>query len=96
MTTTKWQYLESRPDNWKKQLYIKGKRIKANVIYSDLLVNKMSLEEAAENWDLPLSVIAEVIEYCESNQELLKEESLKGRISLEQKGVAIDPPIINR
>jgi uncharacterized protein (DUF433 family) len=96
MTTTKWQYLESRPDSWKKQLYIKGKRIKANVIYSDLLVNKMTLEEAAENWDLPLSAISEVIEYCESNQELLKEEALEGRKRLEQKGVAIDPPIINR
>ena len=36
---TQWQYLEPRPHPWRKQLYVKGKRIKASVIYSDMMVN---------------------------------------------------------
>lgn len=93
---TQWQYLESRPHPWRKQLYIKGKRIKASVIYSDLIVNSMTLDEAAFNWDLPKEAITEVIEYCQTNQELLKEEAEQGRRKLEEKGVELDPQVVNR
>lgn len=67
MTTTKWEYLESRPHSWRKQLYLKGKRVKASVIYSDLIVNQETPEEAADNWDLPIAAIQEIIEYCQSH-----------------------------
>ncbi len=88
---TQWQYLEQRPHPWRKQLYIKGKRIKASVIYSDLIANNETPAEAAENWDLPLAAITEVIEYCETNQELLKQEAEKGRRLLEAEGVKLEP-----
>ncbi len=88
---TEWQYLEQRPDSWRKQLYLKGKRIKASVIYSDIIVNEMTLEEAADNWDLPLAAIEEIIKYCQSHQELLKQEAAEGRRYLEEKGVVLEP-----
>ncbi len=56
---TQWQYLEHRPHPWRQQLYIKGKRIKASVIYSDMIVNNETPAEAAENWDLPLAAISQ-------------------------------------
>ena len=92
-----WQYLESRPHPWRKQLYIKGKKIKASVIYSDIIVNNEILAEAAENWDLSLAAIEEVIEllpsfndYCQSHQKLLEQEAAQERrIVLE--GVTIEP-----
>ena len=93
--TNQWQYLEPRPHPWRRQLYLKGKRIKASVIYSDMIVNKETLEQAADNWDLPLAAIAEIIEYCETHQELLKQEAATERqIVLE--GVTIEPPITHR
>ncbi len=58
---TQWQYLEPRPHPWRKQLYLKEKRIKASVIYSDIMANNETVSEAAENWDLPLAAIAEII-----------------------------------
>ncbi|ELR97821.1 hypothetical protein [Gloeocapsa sp. PCC 73106] len=88
---TQWQYLEERPHSWRKQLYLKGKRIKASVIYSDLIVNQMSLEEAADNWELPLAAIDEVIEYCQTHQELLKQEANEGQKLLAEKGVILEP-----
>ena len=92
----RWQYLEQRPHAWRKQLYIKGKRIKASVIYSDMIANKETIAETAENWDLPLAAIAEVIEYCETHQDLLTEEALKGRRLLESEGVKLEPQVVNR
>lgn len=98
MTTTaktQWQYLEKRPHSWRQQLYIKGTRIKASVIYSDMIANQETSQETAENWDLPLAIIEEVIEYCKTYQALLDSEAAKERqIVLE--GVTIEPPITYR
>ncbi|MBE9044584.1 hypothetical protein IQ255_09230 [Pleurocapsales cyanobacterium LEGE 10410] len=92
---TQWQYLESRPHPWRKQLYIKGKRIKASVIYSDIIVNNDTLSEASENWDLLLAAIEEIIEYCQSHQKLLEQEAAEERrIVLE--GVTIEPSVTHR
>ena len=95
MTSQQWQYLEQRPHPWRKQLYLKGKRIKASVIYSDMIVNEMTIEEAADNWELPQNAIKEVIEYCSSHLELLRKEALEGRRRLEEKGVSLEPQVIN-
>ena len=95
MTNTQWQYLEKRTHPWRQQLYIKGKMIKASVIYSDMIVNEETPEEAAENWDLPLAVIEEVITYCQTHQELLKQEAEEERrIVLE--GVTVEPKVSHR
>ena len=51
----------------------------------------MSLEEAADNWNLPLAAIEEAIRYCESHQELLKLEAEEERYRLEQQGVSLEP-----
>ena len=88
-----WQYLEKRPHRWRKQLYLQGTRTKASVIYSSMLVNKETLEEAASNWDLPLAAIKEVVEYCETHQELLKQEAREERRRLENKGFRLEPKI---
>ena len=70
-----WKFLSPRPQSWRKQLYIKGSRLPASVIWSDLFVNDMTIEEAAENWDLPLAAIQEAIRYCETHRELIKSEA---------------------
>ncbi|MGL5065902.1 MAG: hypothetical protein ACRC62_38530 [Microcoleus sp.] len=85
------QYLVARPHPWRKQLYVKGRKLLASTIWQDMNANGMSPEEAAENWDLPLSAICEAIHYCESHQELLKLEADEERYRLETKGVQIEP-----
>jgi uncharacterized protein (DUF433 family) len=78
-----WQYLIARPHAWRKQLYIKGRKLLASTIWRDMTANQMSPEQAAENWDLPLSAIYEAIDYCENHQELLKLEADEERYRLE-------------
>ena len=85
-----WQYLEKRSHPWRRQLYIKGRKLLASTIWQDILSNQMSNEEAADNWDLPLDAIYEVIRYCESHQELLKLEADEEQYCLTTKGVSFE------
>ena len=86
-----WQYLVFRPHPWRKQLYIKGHKLLASTVWQDLMANQLSPEQAAENWDLPLSAIYEAIQYCESHQDLLKLEANEERYRLEVKGISVEP-----
>ncbi len=49
-----------------------------------MLVNEDSPSEAADNWDLPLQAIFEVIDYCQSHQDLLQQEAEIERQYLEE------------
>jgi uncharacterized protein (DUF433 family) len=90
---TQWQYLEQRPDGWRKQLYFKGKKLKAFDVWMTMLVEKMSPEETAEDWDLPLASIEEAIQYCQTHQDLLKREAEEERRYLEAAGISLEPKI---
>jgi uncharacterized protein (DUF433 family) len=90
---TQWQYLEPRPSSWRKQLYLKGRKLRANTVWSDMLVNGDSVEETADNWDLPVEAIKEVIRYCETHRELLCAEANSERRYLEERGVILEPKV---
>jgi hypothetical protein len=89
--TTTWQYLVARPHPWRRQLYIKGRKLLASTVWRDAIANLMSPEQAAENWDLPVEAIEEVIRYCQSHQELLQLEAEEERCRLEAEGVSLEP-----
>jgi uncharacterized protein (DUF433 family) len=89
-----WEYLEPRSHPWRRQFYVKELKIRASTIWQDMTINGMSPEEAAENWNVPLALIYEVILYCESHQELLKLEADEERIRLESKGISLEPKVI--
>ena len=72
-----WQYLAKRNHPWRKQLYVKGQKLLASTIWQDMIANEMSVEEAADNWNLPLDAIDKVVRYCESYRDLLKLEAEK-------------------
>ena len=61
-----------------------------------MIANEDTLEETADNWDLSIEAIREAIEYCENNQELLKSEAEQERRYLEERGVVLEPKIVNR
>jgi uncharacterized protein (DUF433 family) len=90
---TTWQYLESRPDSWRKQLYIKGRKLRAHTVWSDMIVNEMTTEEIADSKELPLAAVIEAIEYCSTHQSLLEKEAESERRYLENRGVLIEPKI---
>ncbi|MEL6439633.1 MAG: hypothetical protein AAFQ80_10305 [Cyanobacteria bacterium J06621_8] len=90
---TQWQYLEMRPESRRKQLYIKGSKLTAFTVWSDMLVNEMSPEEVANSKYLPIAAVKEAIVYCEANKELLEQEAKAERLYLEERGVILEPKI---
>ncbi|WP_071527224.1 hypothetical protein [Nodosilinea nodulosa] len=86
-----WQFLVARPHPWRKQLFIKGRKLLASSIWRDMLTNGMTPEQAADNWDLPLVVIQEAIQYCEAHQDLLRFEAEEERHRMQEKGVSLEP-----
>ena len=88
-----WQYLAKRNHPWRKQLYIKGRRLLASTVWQDTVTNEMSREEAAANWDLPIDAIDEVFRYCESHQDLLKLEADEAYYRLVSKGASFESKV---
>jgi predicted DNA-binding protein YlxM (UPF0122 family) len=64
--------------------------MRASTVWQDMLVNKLNTEEAAENFNLPLDAIHEIIRYCEANKELIKMEAQEELYQLKERGVNIE------
>ena len=86
-----WEYLVERPHPWRRQLYVKGRNLRAFTVWTDMQTNGLGPQEAAENWDLPLDAVREIVRYCETNRELLRMEADEERRRLLDEGVLLEP-----
>lgn len=84
-----WKYLVDQTHPWKRQLFVKGRKLPAAAVWNGMLVNKLSREQAADNWELPVEAIDEITAYCENNKDLLEMEAAEEIRRLEQKGIDI-------
>ena len=84
-----FQYLVERPHAWRRQLYVKGRRLLASTVWADMQSNGHNIAEAADDWDLPLEAIEEIVRYCEGHQRLIGMEADEERHRLEADGVSL-------
>lgn len=84
-----WKYLTARPHAWKHQLYVKGRRMTAANVWFDMRANDMTVEEAAENWELPVQAIEEIERYCLTHTELIGMEADEEKYALQDSGVQL-------
>lgn len=87
---TEWKYLAPFSSGWRKQLRFKGRRLRAATVWSNMLLNQMTVEEAAHDWDLTVEQVEEAIRYCEANRALLDAEAETERNLLLTAGVRLD------
>ena len=68
-TITTYKHLEPRPQSAYRQLFLKGTRIRARVIYGlyKSAEDPWTPELIAEQYNLPLEAVKEAIAYCEYN-----------------------------
>ena len=71
-------------------MWVKGRRLRASQVWHDMLANGMSEAQAAENWDLPLAAIREVVAYCAENAELIAAEADEERQQLNKHGEPLE------
>lgn len=74
-SSVKWKYLKKSSHSWRKQLYVQGRKFTAATVWTGMTANKLSVEQAADNWDLPQEAIEEIVRYCEANKSLLEAEA---------------------
>ena len=86
-----WQFLTARPHPWRRQLWIKGRKLPAAVVWTDGRVNGGSMEEIADNWDLPVAAVEEAIRYGDTHQDLLRMEAEEEKRRLAEAGISIEP-----
>lgn len=66
-TEVKYQHLAPNPKSAYRQLFIKGRRIRAWVLYCQHVAQDQTAEAIAEDYDLPVEAVREAIAYCKSD-----------------------------
>lgn len=74
-TSTTYVHLAPNPKSSYRQLFVKGTRIRARVLYG-LYANTepMTPEQIAAEYNLPVAAVLEAIAYCQSNPPELLED----------------------
>src|SRR6266478_1045146 len=93
---TEYKHLAPNPKSSYRQLFIKGRRIRAWVIYCEHAAQGMTAEEIAADRDLPVEVVRECIAYCASNPpevrgDLIREEERMRAAGMLDPGYKLNP-----
>ncbi len=89
---TEYQHLESRPGSNYRQLFLKGRRIRAAVVEEAINgPDPYTPEEFAREFQVPLQAVLEALEYAASHRSLIEQEREREAASLRARGL-IDPP----
>jgi hypothetical protein len=91
MTTkieTHYQHLEPRPGSNYKTLWLKGRRIRAAVVYEAIHgPDPRSPEEFALDYQIPLPAVLEALEYVAQNLPLIEQERDREAARLRARGL---------
>ncbi len=69
-----YKYLRPKPGSNYRQLFVNG-RIRAEILYRETIgPEPLAPEEVAREYGLPVEAVAEAIDYCGRNRELLDGE----------------------
>ena len=74
--SVQYNYLAPNPKSSYKQLFVKGTRLRARVLYGSYLAEEepRTVEQIATDYKLPIEAVKEAIAYCESNPPELLED----------------------
>jgi uncharacterized protein (DUF433 family) len=88
---TRWKYLAHKAGSHYRQLFIKGTRIAARVLYGYYTAGEdwpgQSVEEIAAGFNLPIEAVREAIAYCASDPPAIREDSKKEDALMEAAGM---------
>ena len=86
--TTQYKYLERDPKSSYKQLSIKGRRIRARTLYGLFMSAEepRTVQEIAEDYNLPIEAVEEAIAYCRSNPPEIEEDFRRSELRMKLSG----------
>ena len=85
---TQYKYLEPHPRSNYQQLWVKGRYIRAEILYR-MTVNAepRTPEEVAHDYDLPVKAVHEAIDYAVRYRALLDAERAHEEVRIKQRGL---------
>jgi uncharacterized protein (DUF433 family) len=87
-TETQYQHLEPRPGSNYRQLFLKGRRIRAAVIHEAVHgPDPYTPEEFAREYQVPLEAVLEALEYVAQNRPLIEQERDREAAGLRARGL---------
>ena len=92
-TEKQYRHLEPRPGSNYRQLFLKGRRIRAAVV--DEVVNgpdPRTAEEFAREYQVPLEAVLEALDYVAENRTLIEQERDQEAARLRARGLLGPPP----
>ena len=93
-TQVQYKYLEPRPRSHYRQLWVKGRHIRAEVLYRCTVgAEPRTPAEVAQDYDLPVEAVQEAIEYALRHHEVLEAERTREASRLQQLGLD-QPPFV--
>jgi uncharacterized protein (DUF433 family) len=91
MNQTQWKHLESHPQSSYTQLFVKGTRIRAEIVYSWMYDvdpgGERTPEQLAADVNLPVEAVREAIAYCESDPPDSEDDHRREREFFQEMGV---------
>jgi uncharacterized protein (DUF433 family) len=76
-------FLVARPHAWRRQLWIKGRRITAGDLARTVEIEGWTPERAASEFDLPLHAVLEAQRYAASHRDLVLDEEAENALAAE-------------
>ncbi len=90
--TTRYEHLEPRPGSNYRQLFLKGRRIRAAVVYETIHgPDPCTPAEFAEEFQVPLEAVHEALDYVTHNLGLIQEERRREADDIRARG--LDRPV---
>ncbi len=93
---TRHTYLEVHPHPWRRQLALRGRNIRVGQLVASMRANKLTPEEAADDYNLPLEQVEEALAYYAENSDFIDNELREDRRRSEARGYVVEPPPVPR
>jgi len=71
-----YRYLMQQPDHWMRQAFFIGRpRLPISRVVESMQANHQTIEEAAQDWSLPVAAIEEALDYYKRFRDLLEADA---------------------
>jgi uncharacterized protein (DUF433 family) len=87
--STQYKFLERNPKSNYKQLFVKGTRIRARILYGHFMSEEepMTPEEIAADYGLPVEAVREAIAYCDTDPPEIRKDVAHEEAIMEATGM---------
>ncbi len=87
--STQYNFLERNPKSNYKQLFVKGTRIRARILYGQYMSDEepRTAEQIAGDYSLPVEAVREAIAYCDTDPIEIREDFAREEAIMEATGM---------